>query len=31
MLVGSYPFEDPSDPRNMRKTVEVRILSMAHP
>ena len=24
MLSGAYPFEDPDDPRNMRKTVEVR-------
>ncbi len=24
MLTGAYPFEDPRDPRNMKKTVEVR-------
>jgi serine/threonine-protein kinase SRK2 len=24
MLVGAYPFEDPSDPRNFRKTIQVR-------
>lgn len=23
MLVGSYPFEDPGDPRNFRKTISV--------
>ena len=23
MLVGAYPFEDPSDPRNFRKTIQV--------
>uniref|UniRef100_A0A2P2KKS0 Serine/threonine-protein kinase SAPK2 isoform X2 n=1 Tax=Rhizophora mucronata TaxID=61149 RepID=A0A2P2KKS0_RHIMU len=23
MLVGSYPFEDPDDPRNFRKTIGV--------
>jgi len=22
MLTGAYPFEDPRDPRNMKKTVE---------
>lgn len=27
MLVGAYPFEDPNDPRNFRKTVE-RILNV---
>ena len=25
MLVGSYPFEDPEDPRNFRKTISVII------
>jgi hypothetical protein len=25
MLVGSYPFEDPEDPRNFRKTISVSI------
>ncbi len=24
MLVGAYPFEDPSDPRNFRKTIQVK-------
>jgi serine/threonine-protein kinase SRK2 len=24
MLVGAYPFEDPSDPRNFRKTIQVQ-------
>lgn len=24
MLVGAYPFEDPTDPRNFRKTIQVR-------
>lgn len=24
MLVGGYPFEDPDDPRNFRKTIGVR-------
>jgi len=23
MLVGAYPFEDPEDPRNFRKTLQV--------
>ena len=23
MLVGAYPFEDPQDPRNFRKTIQV--------
>ena len=23
MLVGAYPFEDPADPRNFRKTIQV--------
>ncbi|PKI66202.1 hypothetical protein CRG98_013370 [Punica granatum] len=27
MLVGAYPFEDPEDPRNFRKTIQ-RILSV---
>lgn len=26
MLVGAYPFEDPKDPRNFRKTVQVFFL-----
>ncbi len=25
MLVGAYPFEDPSDPRNFRKTIQVHL------
>uniref|UniRef100_A0A0E0MAU8 non-specific serine/threonine protein kinase n=1 Tax=Oryza punctata TaxID=4537 RepID=A0A0E0MAU8_ORYPU len=29
MLVGSYPFEDPSDPRNFRKTIS-RILGVQY-
>ncbi|XP_010919796.1 serine/threonine-protein kinase SAPK3 [Elaeis guineensis] len=29
MLVGSYPFEDPEDPRNFRKTIS-RILSVQY-
>lgn len=24
MLVGSYPFDDPEDPRNFRKSIAVR-------
>lgn len=28
MLVGAYPFEDPSDPRNFRKTIQVHHLQM---
>lgn len=24
MLVGAYPFEDPADPRNFRKTIQVK-------
>lgn len=29
MLVGSYPFEDPDDPRNFRKTIGVsRIMNL---
>ncbi len=24
MLVGAYPFEDPADPRNFRKTIQAR-------
>jgi serine/threonine-protein kinase SRK2 len=23
MLVGAYPFEDPEDPKNFRKTLQV--------
>lgn len=26
MLVGAYPFEDPDDPRNFRKTINVSFL-----
>uniref|UniRef100_A0A2P2KKR0 non-specific serine/threonine protein kinase n=1 Tax=Rhizophora mucronata TaxID=61149 RepID=A0A2P2KKR0_RHIMU len=29
MLVGAYPFEDPEDPRNFRKTIQ-RILSVEY-
>lgn len=29
MLVGAYPFEDPSDPRNFRKTIQ-RIMSVKY-
>ncbi|KAD6453412.1 hypothetical protein E3N88_08117 [Mikania micrantha] len=29
MLVGAYPFEDPRDPRNFRKTIE-RIMSVQY-
>ncbi|KAJ6685603.1 SERINE/THREONINE-PROTEIN KINASE SRK2E [Salix purpurea] len=25
MLVGAYPFEDPDDPKNFRKTIGVRV------
>ena len=25
MLVGAYPFEDPLDPRNFRKTIQVGV------
>jgi serine/threonine protein kinase len=28
MLVGAYPFEDPDDPRNFRKTIGVHTPSM---
>ena len=24
MLVGAYPFEDPADPRNFRRTIQVK-------
>lgn len=27
MLVGAYPFEDPDEPKNFRKTIQVPILS----
>ena len=27
MLVGAYPFEDPADPRNFRKTIQVKARS----
>jgi serine/threonine protein kinase len=30
MLVGSYPFEDPSDPKNFSKTVQVRQALRTH-
>ena len=30
MLVGAYPFEDPSDPRNFRKTIQVAHLPQMH-
>lgn len=26
MLVGAYPFEDPEDPKNFRKTIQVPIM-----
>ena len=26
MLVGAYPFEDPKDPRNFRKTIGVMFI-----
>lgn len=29
MLVGAYPFEDPEDPRNFRKTIGVSYLQNA--
>ncbi|KAF2540143.1 hypothetical protein F2Q68_00028609 [Brassica cretica] len=29
MLVGAYPFEDPDDPRNIRKTIQ-RILNVQY-
>ncbi|VAH18090.1 unnamed protein product [Triticum turgidum subsp. durum] len=28
MLIGSYPFEDPEDPRNFRKTISVTYRSL---
>lgn len=28
MLVGAYPFEDPNDTKNFRKTIEVKILDL---
>ncbi len=31
MLVGAYPFEDPTDPRNFRKTIQVRDAGFVHP
>jgi serine/threonine-protein kinase SRK2 len=33
MLVGGYPFEDPDDPKNFRKTIGVAIseLFAEHP
>jgi serine/threonine-protein kinase SRK2 len=27
MLVGAYPFEDPDDPKNFRKTIGVSLIS----
>jgi hypothetical protein len=30
MLVGAYPFEDPDDPKNFRKTLTVSIPNI-HP
>ena len=29
MLVGAYPFEDPADPRNFRKTIQVPFLPVS--
>ena len=31
MLVGAYPFEDPADPRNFRKTIQVCQLCISRP
>ncbi|DBA73594.1 TPA: Serine/threonine-protein kinase sapk9, variant 2 [Trebouxia sp. C0004] len=31
MLVGAYPFEDPLDPRNFRKTIQVSCFEMHRP
>jgi len=28
MLVGGYPFEDPEDPKNFRKTIEVFLANL---
>ena len=30
MLVGAYPFEDPADPRNFRKTIQVLYTHIHH-
>jgi serine/threonine-protein kinase SRK2 len=30
MLVGAYPFEDPDDPKNFRKTIGVFFHSLVH-
>lgn len=30
MLVGAYPFEDPEDPRNFRKTIAVSVYQTIH-
>ncbi len=30
MLVGAYPFEDPEDPRNFRKTIGVSLMLLLH-
>ncbi len=30
MLVGAYPFEDPEDPRNFRKTIGVSLILQLH-
>ena len=29
MLVGAYPFEDPADPRNFRKTIQVPLRTLS--
>lgn len=29
MLVGAYPFEDPDDPKNIRKTIQVNAIRTA--
>ena len=29
MLVGAYPFEDPADPGNFRKSIQVQCISAA--
>jgi len=30
MLVGGYPFEDPEDPKNFKKTILVPLLSQPY-
>jgi serine/threonine-protein kinase SRK2 len=30
MLVGAYPFEDPDEPKNFRKTIQVSIAVIQH-